>query len=256
MIRLFKRKSKMALEDLREDRYNEIDEKLRSKLERDKYRLAEFFRQIKLVDEKYIEAYLRVPREHFVLPEYIAYSYVDTPLPILKGATISAISMCLLMCQHAELDVGKTVLEIGTGSGYNAALCAEIVTGGRKEKTDEKLVCTIEVDPDIYEFGKRNLEKLNYLNVVDVRLGDGTLGWPEPRLFDAIIVTAAGRIVPEPLKRQLKIGGCLIMPIELGRFDWQVLIKVTRVGENEYIKRDLEAVRFVPLRGKYGIIKQ
>ena len=233
---------------------NEIDEKTRKKLARDKARLAEFFRSIKLVDEKYISAFLRVPREMFVLPEYVRYAYVDTPLPILKGATISAISMCLIMCQHAELDVGKTVLEIGTGSGYNAALCAEIVTGGRIEERHEKPVCTIEVDYDIYQFGRKNLEKLNYLRVVDVRHGDGTLGWPEDRLFDAIIVTAAGRVVPEPLKKQLKYGGCIVMPIEIGRFDWQILVKVKRVGEDIYIREELEAVRFVPLRGKYGII--
>jgi len=161
--------------------------------------------------------------------------------------------MCLLMCKHAELDIGKTVLEIGTGSGYNAALCAEIVTGGEKKATLEKPVCTMEIDPVLYKFGRKNLERLGYLDVVDVRLGDGTLGWPEDRQFDAIIVTAAGRIVPEPLKRQLNIGGVLVMPIDTGWHDWQILVKVKRVGEDRYVEKDLEAVRFVPLRGKYGI---
>ncbi len=227
---------------------------LKEKLRRDKLRLAEFFKRIRLVNDKYIEAFLRVPRECFVLEQYVRYAYVDTPLPILRGATISAISMCLLMCQHAELDIGKTVFEIGTGSGYNAALCAEVVMGGNKEPVDPKPVCTIEIDPELYEFGRKNLERLNYLNIVDVRLGDGTQGWPEDRLFDAIIVTAAGRTIPEPLKRQLKIGGVLIIPIDYGGYDWQVLVKLRRVGEDKYIKTELEPVRFVPLRGKYGIL--
>jgi len=237
------------------DREFGIDSKLRKKLDSEKRRLAEFFRRINLVDSKYIEAFMRVPREYFVLPTYVKYAYSDMPLPILRDATISAISMCLLMCKYAELDVGKTVLEVGTGSGYNAALCAEVVTGGRKEPIEPKPVCSIEIDPVLYEFGKKNLERLNYLTIVDVKLGDGTQGWPEERLFDAIIVTAAGRIVPEPLKRQLKIGGVLVMPLDLGGYDWQVLVRVRRVSEDKFVQRDLEAVRFVPLKGKYGIIR-
>jgi len=237
------------------DKEFRIDDKLRKKLNSEKHRLAEFFRKINLVDDKYIEAFIRVPREYFVLPTYVRYAYSDMPCSIRRDATISAISMCLLMCKYAELDIGKTVFEIGTGSGYNAALCAEIVTGGRKEPIEPKPVCSMEIDPVLYEFGRKNLERLNYLNVVDVRLGDGTQGWPEDRFFDAIIVTAAGRIIPEPLKKQLKIGGVLVMPIDLGGYDWQVLVKVKRIAEDKFIERDLEAVRFVPLRGKYGIFK-
>lgn len=233
----------------------DLDEKLRKKLERDKKRLAEFFIESGLIKRKYVEAFLRVPREFFVLKRYIRYAYVDTPLPILKNATISAISMCLLMCQHAELDLGKTVLEIGTGSGYQAALCAEIVTGGKIEETEQKPVCSIEIDTDIYRFGKENLGRLNYLRVVDVRLGDGSQGWPEDRKFDAIIVTAAGRHVPEPLKKQLKIGGVLVMPIDIGRYDWQILVKVRRISKDKYTQVELEPVRFVPLKGKYGIVQ-
>ncbi|MEX0567704.1 MAG: protein-L-isoaspartate(D-aspartate) O-methyltransferase [Candidatus Njordarchaeota archaeon] len=231
----------------------EIDHNLKKKLEKDKNRLAEIFLRSKLVDKKYIDAFLRVPREFFVLERYVKYAYVDTPLPILKDATISAISMCLLMCQHAELDYGKTVLEIGTGSGYNAALCAEVVTNGVIQEMKQKPVCSIEIDPALYNFGRENLKKLNYLRVVDVRLGDGTQGWPEDRRFDAIIVTAAGRVIPEPLKKQLKIGGVLVMPVDLGRYDWQILLKIRRISEDSYTKTELEPVRFVPLKGRYGI---
>lgn len=230
-----------------------IEPRLKKKLEEDKNSLYTLFKSSRLVNEIYLEAFKRVPRECFVLPEYIRYAYVDTPLPIIKDATISAISMCLLLCHYAELKQGKTIFEVGTGSGYQAALCAEIVTGGRKEEANPKPVCSMEIDPDIYEFGRRNLERLNYLKVVDVRLGDGSLGWVEKdRKFDAIIVTAAGKTIPEPLKYQLKIGGVLVMPLETG-YDWQILVKVKRLGEREFITRDLEPVRFVPLKGKYGI---
>lgn len=226
---------------------------LREKLRTDKLRLYNFFQQIKLVDELYLKAFFRVPREEFVLPEYKKYAYVDTPLPLIKGATISAISMSLLLCQYAEVKPGKTVLEVGTGSGYNVALCAEVVSSFGELRTFKmKPVCTIEIDPDVYELGKANLERLGYTNIVDVRLGDGTLGWPEERRFDSIIITAAGRVIPDPLKKQLRVGGVLIMPVEVGR-DWQVLVKLRRIGENRYMKTELEPVRFVPLRGKYGL---
>jgi len=233
-----------------------IDPKLKKKLETEKIKLYNLFRKYRLVDDIYLEAFLRVPREYFVLPEYVKYAYVDTPLPIVKDATISAISMCLLMCQYAELSPGKTVFEVGTGSGYQAALCAEIVTGGKIEDMEPKPVCSMEIDPDIYNFGKANLERLNYLRVVDARLGDGSSGWVEKeRCFDAIIVTAAGRFVPEPLKAQLKIGGVLVMPVEQG-YDWQVLVKVRRIDEDKYVARELDFVRFVPLKGKYGILRK
>ncbi len=233
-----------------------ISHKLKKKLEAEKRKLYNVFKKYRLVDDIYLEAFLRVPREYFVLPEYIKYAYVDTPLPIVKDATISAISMCLLMCQYAELKPGKTVFEVGTGSGYQAALCAEIVTGGEIRVIEPKPVCSMEIDPDIYEFGKSNLAKLNYLRVVDTRLGDGTQGWVEKeRKFDAIIVTAAGKFIPEPLKAQLRIGGVLVMPIEHG-YDWQILVKVRRIGEKEYITRELEFVRFVPLKGKYGVTRR
>ncbi|MCR8433001.1 MAG: protein-L-isoaspartate O-methyltransferase [Candidatus Korarchaeota archaeon] len=230
-----------------------IDSKLRKKLEEDKSTLYVLLKNSGIVNDIYLDAFMRVPREYFVLPEYVKYAYVDTPLPIIKDATISAISMCLLLCHYAELKQGKTVFEVGTGSGYQAALCAEVVTGGHKREMNPRPVCSMEIDPDIYEFGKSNLERLNYLKVVDVRLGDGSMGWVEKdRKFDAIIVTAAGKGIPEPLKYQLKIGGILVMPLEIG-YDWQILVKMVRVGEKEFITRELEPVRFVPLKGKYGI---
>ena len=235
-----------------------INESLRKKLKKMKEELYVFYKRINLVSERVLQAFLRVPRELFVLPNYIKYAYIDEPLPLMDGATISAISMSLLLCEYAELKEGCEVLEIGTGSGYQAALIAEIVCpkdnrGCIIPIRDRKPVCTIEVSKRLYEFGKKNLERLCYLKCIDVRHGDGTLGWPEKdRKFDAIIVTAAGDKIPPPLIEQLKIGGRLIMP--LGSGFWQKLIRARKKGpeiddiEIEY----LEDVRFVPLKGVFG----
>jgi len=237
----------------------EIDEKLRRSLYRDKMELLNFYKRINLVPDEILEAFWRVPREAFVLPQYIKYAYVDEPLPLIDNATISAISMSLLLIKYSRIKYGDEVLEIGTGSGYQAALIAEIVCPRGEEEIIEinrKPVCTIEISRKLYELGKNNLEKLCYLKCVDVRCGDGSLGWPEKdRKFDAIIVTAAGEKIPPPLIKQLKIGGRLIMP--LGSGFWQKLIRLTKTGknDNDYEVEYLEDVRFVPLRGKYGVEK-
>lgn len=237
-----------------------INKEISNSLKKSKIELINFYKRIHLVSDKVLEAFLRVPRELFVLPQYIKYSYVDEPLPLLDNATISAISMSLLLIEYAKIKEGDEVLEIGTGSGYQAALIAEIVCPKNEKgeiiQLDKKLVCTIEISRKLYEFGKRNLERLCYLRCIDIRHGDGSLGWPDKdRKFDAIIVTAAGEKIPPPLINQLKIGGRLIMPLGSGL--WQRLIRLIKRGEGErdYDIEYLEDVRFVPLRGKYGVEK-
>lgn len=237
-----------------------INDELRQSLYRDKIELLNFYKRINLVPDNILDAFWRVPREAFVLPQHVKYAYVDEPLPLVDGATISAISMSLLLIKYSKIKPGDEVLEIGTGSGYQAALIAEIVCSnqdrGELTKNDRKPVCTIEISKKLYEFGKNNLKKLCYLRCIDVRWGDGSLGWPEKdRKFDAIIVTAAGEEIPPPLIKQLKVGGRLIMPIGSGF--WQKLIRLTKTGEsdNDYEIEYLEDVRFVPLRGRYGIKK-
>ena len=225
-------------------------------LERQKKELADFFKRINLVSDKVLKAFMKVPREEFVLPQYKRYAYIDEPLPLEDNATISAISMSLLLCEYASIDKGDEVLEIGTGSGYQAALIAEIVCERDKKnealKIDKKPVCTIEISEKLYNFAKDNLQRTGYLDCVDVRHGDGTLGWPEKeRKFDAIIITAAGDKIPEPLIDQLKVGGRLIMP--LGKGFIQTLVKATKKENGDIEVEYLEDVRFVPLRGKYGI---
>ncbi|MHA1616096.1 MAG: protein-L-isoaspartate O-methyltransferase family protein [Candidatus Njordarchaeales archaeon] len=239
----------------------QIPEDLRKKLQEDKKDLYEFFKRIKLVSDRVLRAFLRVPREEFVLPKYLRYAYVDEPLPLMDGATISAISMSLLLCEYAGLKEGDEVLEIGTGSGYQAALIAEIVCEKNQEGEiieckEKKPVCTIEISERLYRYAKENLERLCYTRCIEIIHGDGTLGWPDTsRKFDAIIVTAAGDQIPPPLIKQLKVGGKLIMP--LGKGFWQDLIRVTKKGEKEddILIEKLEPVRFVYLKGVYGVEK-
>ncbi len=190
--------------------------------------------------DRVIKALLKVPREEFV-PEHLKkYAYVDTPLEIGYGQTISAIHMVGLMCELLDLKPGMKVLEVGTGSGYHAAVVAEIV--GK-----DGLVVSIERIPELAERAKKTLKKLGYDNVIVV-VGDGTLGYPELAPYDRIYVTAAGPKIPKPLIEQLKNGGKLVMPI--GKY-FQELIVAEKIGDEIKIKK-YGPVSFVPLIGKEG----
>lgn len=198
--------------------------------------------------KKVRKAMLKVPREEFVLPEYRKYAYVDSPLPILKGQTISAPHMVALMCEVADLDVGHRVLEIGTGSGYHAAVIAEIVAP--EESPRKGHVYTIERIPELAEFAKENLERTGYSDRVTVIIGDGTLGYPEKAPYDRMIVTAAAPKPPEPLLEQLKVGGKLVIPI--GSRYLQHLYVIEKRGAKEFKRNVITPCVFVPLVGEYG----
>ncbi len=198
--------------------------------------------------EKVKKAMLKVPREEFVLSEYRKYAYVDSPLPILKGQTISAPHMVALMCEVADLDIGHNVLEIGTGSGYHAAVIAEVVAP--EESPIKGHVYTIERIPELAEFAKKNLEKTGYSDRVTVIVGDGTLGYPEKAPYDRIIVTAAAPKPPEPLLEQLKVGGKLVIPV--GSRYLQHLYVIEKKGPKEFMRETVTPCVFVPLVGEYG----
>ena len=185
-------------------------------------------------------AFLSVPRHLFVPEEYASYAYEDVPLPTLKGQTISQPSIVALMLEELDLKPRHRVLEIGAGSGWNAALIAHIVKPGR--------VITIEIDRDVAEFARRNIRKTNLDNVTIVE-GDGSLGYEAEAPFDRIAVTAACERVPEPLFRQLKEGGKLIAPV--GSVYSQMLTLFEKRGKIR--AREILPCIFVPLRGKYGL---
>ena len=190
--------------------------------------------------QKVLSAMRKVPRERFLPKGQGVWAYDDAPLPIGDGQTISQPYIVAYMTEALALDGGEKVLEIGTGSGYAAAVLAEIAAD----------VYTMECIDGLATMARKVLGDLSYQNV-HVRQGDGTLGWPEHAPFDGIVVTAGGPDVPDTLKDQLKIGGRLVIPI--GKSTWyQELVRVTRITEAEFDTEDLVPVRFVPLIGEEG----
>jgi len=199
-------------------------------------------RQLKcrgIADPRVLAAMASVPREAFIAESQRDAAYVDGPLPIGDGQTISQPYVVAMMLQAALLQPDDLALEIGTGSGYAAAVMAEIV----------RQVHTIERHPRLAEIARTRLELMKYRNV-QVHLGDGSLGWPDAAPFDAIIAAAGGPVVPATLKGQLAIGGRLVMPVGPG--GEQRLLKLTRQSETGFREEDLGAVWFVPLIGAEG----
>jgi protein-L-isoaspartate(D-aspartate) O-methyltransferase len=186
-------------------------------------------------DERVLAAMGRVPREAFVPPDLAEQAYVDGPLPIGEGQTISQPYVVALMVEAARVGRGAHVLEIGTGSGYGAAVLAELADS----------VHTIERVASLAAAAAARLAVLGYTRV-QVHVGDGTLGWPPDAPYDAIVVTAGGPSVPLPLVSELAIGGTLVIPVGSGRV--QRLLRITRTGE-DFTRDDLGAVQFVPLIG-------
>jgi protein-L-isoaspartate(D-aspartate) O-methyltransferase len=181
----------------------------------------------------------RVPRDRFVPRELAEFAYDDTPLPIDADQTISQPYIVALMADALELEPDDKVLEIGTGSGYSAAVLGEIAAE----------VFTIERIESLCHSARALLEELGFKNV-NVRCGDGTKGWPEEAPFDAIAVTAGGPVVPKSLREQLAIGGRLVIPV--GDAGVQRLKRIWRTGEREFEEEDFGPVRFVPLIGEEG----
>jgi len=187
-----------------------------------------------------LDAMRRVPRESFLPEELAEFAYQDTPLPIKAGQTISQPYIVALMIESVEPRATDRALEIGTGSGYAAAVLSEVV--------DE--VYTIERHEQLAKLAARFLDSQGYSNV-KVLHGDGTLGWSEHAPYDVIIVTAGGPQVPKPLLAQLAIGGRLIIPVgDTSRL--QRLVRVTRKSQDEFEDEDLGEVQFVPLIGAEG----
>jgi protein-L-isoaspartate(D-aspartate) O-methyltransferase len=191
-------------------------------------------------DPHVLEAMRQVPREAFVEPGLEEFAYEDGPLPIGEGQTISQPYIVALMIEAAEIKPGDRVLEVGAGSGYAAAVMSRIA--GR--------VHAIERHAALGEAARKRFEKLGYDNV-ELRIGDGTKGWPEVAPFDAILVAAGGPVPPQALKDQLDVGGRLVIPVgDEPRL--QRLLKITRTSGTTFEEEDLGMVMFVPLVGEQG----
>ena len=189
-------------------------------------------------DDRVITAMLKVERHRFVPEKYRHYAYSDSPVPIGNGQTISQPYIVALMTEILNLSSSDRVLEIGTGSGYQAAVLAEIV--------DE--VYTIEIVEPLGRIAEQRLKELGYDNV-KVMVGDGYLGWPEHAPFDRVIVTCAPTEIPPPLVEQLKEGGIMVIPV--GSAGFQYLYRVKKyMGEAE--TEEVIPVSFVPLTGPHA----
>jgi len=209
--------------------------------ERVKERRQMVLRQIELrgvTDPSVLEAMRAVPRHAFVPSAQRAYAYEDRPLYIGHEQTISQPYIVAFMTEALRLDPNSTVLEIGTGSGYQAAVCAQIA----------REVHTIEIVEPLAKSATEVLAQLGYTNV-HVKAGDGYFGWPEKGPFDAIIGTAAAGQVPPPLIEQLKKGGRMILPVE-DDYGLQRLILLTKDEQGQLHSKDVLPVRFVPMTGR------
>ena len=189
-------------------------------------------------DPNVLTAMRVVPRHAFVQPTEQRFAYADNPLPIGYEQTISQPYIVAFMTEALELTRNSKVLEIGTGSGYQAAVCAEIA----------REVYTIEIVEELAKSAKQRLKELGYRNVF-AKAGDGFFGWPEHAPFDAIIGTAAAGRIPEPLIEQLKPGGRMIMPYGSPR-GFQYLVLVTKDKEGNISRKNVMPVRFVPMTGQ------
>lgn len=193
-----------------------------------------------LDDPAVLAAMRQVPREKFILPKYHRYAYDDGPLPILAGQTISQPYVVALMIAKLHLEPTDKALEIGTGSGYAAAILSRIAAQ----------VYTVERIAELVEFARQNIAACGYHNV-HILHGDGTKGWPEHAPYNGIVVAAGGPIVPETLQNQLAEDGRMVIPVG-SEPRAQRLIRITRTGKKSFHKETISHVRFVPLIGEQG----
>lgn len=206
--------------------------------------VQQFARFIKDTDESgfskaVLDAMRTVKRHRLVPSTQLRYAYENRPLPIGYGQTISQPYIVALMTELIEPEADDVVLEVGTGSGYQAAVLAELVNR----------VYSIEIIEALATRAEGDLRRLGYENIA-TKLGDGYFGWEKHAPFDAIVVTAAASHVPPPLIEQLKPGGRMVIPVG-GRFTTQLLLLLEKTDEGEIITRQIGAVRFVPLTGEH-----
>ncbi|MEP5763379.1 MAG: protein-L-isoaspartate(D-aspartate) O-methyltransferase [Halieaceae bacterium] len=180
----------------------------------------------------------QVPRQEFVLPEMQSRAYLNTALPISHGQTISQPLIVALMTDFLDTEPGDVILEVGTGSGYQAAVLSALVSH----------VYSIEIIAGLTETAREVLGRLGYDNVT-LKTGDGYLGWPQHAPFDGIVVTAAADEVPAPLVQQLKPGGRLVIPVEFAGGAQELLV-IEKNADGSTNERSVLPVRFVPLTGE------
>lgn len=220
-------------------------------------RLIRSLKQERVLKSKIIEeAIIAIPREKFLwegTPEFLAYA--DEPQPLGEtGQTISAPHMVVIMLEELKLERGMNVLEIGTGSGYNAALLAWIVSEKNRGESAGRLVVSIERDERLAEFATKNIRSVGLSDEVKIIMGDGSLGYPqgsEEEIYDRIVVTAGAPRVPSFLKKQLKTGGIIEIPVGGATYQKLILVKKIKSGHTTSFKEErIVDCSFVPLIGQ------
>ena len=191
-----------------------------------------------LKNPKIIEAFNKIPRHLFVRKEYLSYAYEDIPLPTFSGQTISQPYTIAIMTETLDPKSGEKILEIGSGSGYQAALIGFCI--GKKGK-----IITIELEKDLVKFSKKNLKKTKLKNV-EIINGDGKGGYSKEAPYDKCIITAACEEVPKAVKNQVKIGGRIVAPVN--DLFGQKMMVIDKIGENKFNEKNLVSFVFVPLR--------
>ena len=203
--------------------------------------LIQYWRENYNFKEKEIEAFRSVKRENFVLKELELSAYEDTPLPILREKTISQPTTVMIMTSALELKEGDKVFEVGTGSGYQTALLAELIGNGK--------VTSTEVIPELVEFSKKNLKKSNIDNI-EIHEIDGSKGFEKEAPYDKVIITAACKDFPYALIEQLKPHGIIVAPV--GNEENQMMVKAVKKENNDLEYEFLGPFLFCPLYGDYG----
>ncbi|MHA1556598.1 MAG: protein-L-isoaspartate(D-aspartate) O-methyltransferase [Candidatus Heimdallarchaeota archaeon] len=226
------------------------DEKL---IKRKEEHIAHYRQSGYLQTEDVIRAFRTVPREKFIGPNPKRYAYLDRPLPIFSSQTISAPHMVAMMVSKKclDLNVGEVCLEIGGGSGYHAAVIAEIIAPTGTDKTKWGHIYTVEIVEKLVYFARENLKEAGYSDRVTVIHADGSLGFPEKAPYDKITVAAAAPEIPPPLIDQLKQGGRLVIPVGKKGY-YQELIIAKKLKDGTITKNSMCGVAFVPLIGEHG----
>ena len=192
------------------------------------------------IDSRVIDAFLRVPREFFVAPDFYRQAYDDIPLPTIRNQSLSQPTTVMLMTHALKVEQGHKILEVGSGVGYQASILSRLVEDGK--------VITTETIPELVSIAKRNLLQLGCSNTLVVET-DGSRGVEEEAPFDRVMITCACPKIPEPIIEQTKDGGIIIAPV--GDKASQTLVRATKIGK----RLDLEFLgpfTFVPMQGKYG----
>lgn len=221
-----------------EDHYMQKRQKMVQLIEQD-VRLTSRYLDAEALDSRVLDAILRVPRHKFVSPHSLEQAYQNTPLPIGYGQTISQPYIVAIMTDLLKLSENDRVLEIGTGSGYQAAVLAELV----------QHVYSLEIVEPLGRLAEKRFKQLGYKNITN-KIADGYYGWEEYAPFDAIIVTAASSHIPHALIEQLKPGGKMMIPVG-GNFMTQQLLLISKSHDGKIQTRQVLPVRFVPLTGEH-----